>query len=200
MTATTGDDGVGTERSVAFLRGINLGGRRVKKDQLIAIVAGCGLDGVDTFLASGNVLFTWADWAAKSAADRAGLERRLSDALQADLGYAVPVTIRTPDQLRAIAAAAPFDDAAIAAATGKPQVMLAFDPLAEGTVDAVLALATDDDRLAHEAGELFWLPGGGVGRSELDPGAVARALGGTVLTVRTLNTITRLVARLRAPA
>ena len=45
-------------RSVAFLRGINVGGHRVTKEQLVAPFAGLGCGDLDTFLASGNVLFT----------------------------------------------------------------------------------------------------------------------------------------------
>ena len=43
---------------IAFLRGINVGGHRVKMDRLRAIFAELGLKDVSTFIASGNVLFS----------------------------------------------------------------------------------------------------------------------------------------------
>jgi len=44
-------------RYVAFLRGINLGKRRVKMEQLRRHFEGFGLENVATFIASGNVVF-----------------------------------------------------------------------------------------------------------------------------------------------
>ena len=45
------------ERCVAFLRGMNLGGRRIKNEQLRAEFEALGYADVGTFRASGNVLF-----------------------------------------------------------------------------------------------------------------------------------------------
>ncbi|MCC5023520.1 MAG: DUF1697 domain-containing protein [Candidatus Synoicihabitans palmerolidicus] len=42
----------------AFLRGINLGKRRIKMDQLQAIIAELPVTNVKTYIASGNVMFT----------------------------------------------------------------------------------------------------------------------------------------------
>ncbi len=44
-------------RYVAFLRAINLPGRNVKMDRLRSTFVSLGLDNVDTFIASGNVIF-----------------------------------------------------------------------------------------------------------------------------------------------
>lgn len=41
---------------VAFLRGMNLGGRRLTNDELRAAVTACGCDDVETYQASGNVV------------------------------------------------------------------------------------------------------------------------------------------------
>ena len=45
-------------RYVAFLRAINVGGHIVKMDQLRKLFTQLGLTDVETFIASGNVLFT----------------------------------------------------------------------------------------------------------------------------------------------
>ena len=58
---------------------------------------------------------------------------------------------------------------------------------------AVLDLATDDDRLAFGARELFWLPSGGTIDSDLDRKAIDAELG--VATMRTKGTIDQLVAK-----
>jgi uncharacterized protein (DUF1697 family) len=44
-------------RLVALLRAVNVGGRTVKMDRLCAAFEEMGLTGVETYIASGNVLF-----------------------------------------------------------------------------------------------------------------------------------------------
>jgi uncharacterized protein (DUF1697 family) len=46
------------QRYVAFLRGINLGQRRPPMSRLRALFGEMGFDEVETFIASGNVLFS----------------------------------------------------------------------------------------------------------------------------------------------
>ncbi|MEY2427008.1 MAG: hypothetical protein QOI61_2580 [Actinomycetota bacterium] len=87
----------------AFLRGINLGGHNVKKDQLITIYESLGLTGVATFIASGNVVFD------KPSGSVAALEKQAEDAFRAALGYEAATFIRTPAQLKAIVKQRPFD-------------------------------------------------------------------------------------------
>jgi uncharacterized protein (DUF1697 family) len=48
------------KKYVAFLRGVNLGKRTVKKEELMAAFSAMGATGVQTVLASGNVLFEYA--------------------------------------------------------------------------------------------------------------------------------------------
>ena len=171
-------------RSVAFLRGINVGGHRVTKDELIAVFADLGLGRVDTFLASGNVLFE---------PGQAVTDSEMGAALETTLGYAVPTTVRTAGELEALNQAEPFPAEAVEA-MGKPQVMLLFaEPTAEVEA-AVLDLATDADLLAFGPGALHWLPAGGISDTALDLKEISRLVG--VNTIRTANTIRRLVAKL----
>ena len=44
-------------RYIAFLRAINVGGRVVTMSRLRDVFVGLGFRGVDTFIASGNVVF-----------------------------------------------------------------------------------------------------------------------------------------------
>ena len=55
------------------------------------------------------------------------------------------------------------------------------------------ALASDDDRLALGARELFWLPKGGLMESELDQARIDELLG--LATVRTMGTVQQLAAK-----
>ena len=87
---------------VAFLRGMNLGRRRIKNDELCAAFEGMGFENVSAFLASGNVVFDAEDGNQDNVADV--VETGLKDAL----GYDVPTFLRTADEVIAIAKYSPF--------------------------------------------------------------------------------------------
>ena len=74
----------------ALLRGINLGNRRVKMDELRGHFEDLGLTDAETYLASGNVVF------GHSGSDLPGLERRVEAHLQEALGYEVATFVRPP--------------------------------------------------------------------------------------------------------
>jgi uncharacterized protein (DUF1697 family) len=87
------------ERWVALLRGINLGSRnKVPMAELRRVFEEAGCEGVQTYIQSGNVVFT------KSAPDRAELERAVADAF----GVASAIVLRTADQLATVTASHPF--------------------------------------------------------------------------------------------
>jgi len=172
---------------VAFLRGMNLGGRRIRNEDLRGEFERLGFGGVATFRASGNVVFEGGGEAEAALAER--IEAGLGEAL----GYEVPVFLRAASEVAAIAASRPFDPAAVESSKGKVQVqLLAAEPAAAARREA-LALATDEDRLAIEGRELYWLPSGGISESDLDLKAIDRALGPG--TMRTRGTIEQIAAK-----
>ncbi len=175
------------DRYVAFLRGMNLGGRRITNEELRGHFEALGCEDVATFRASGNVILSTGE------GSEAQLTARLEEGLGERLGYPVPVFLRTADELRAIAAYEPFAVQDYDASKGKLQIaMLTAAPTASAAKRA-LAYATDDDRLAIEGRELYWLPAGGVSDSDLDLKALEPTLGPT--TQRTKGTIDQIAAR-----
>jgi uncharacterized protein (DUF1697 family) len=176
-------------RYAAFLRGMNLGGRRVTNVELRDAFAGLGFAEVDTFRASGNVIFT-----APARSREPRLREQIETGLVRALGYEVPTFLRTAEEVRAIAAQQPFASEALRASKGKLQVgMLASAPAAAAR-RAVLAIADERDRLAFGERELLWLPSGGISESELDLRAVAALLG--AMTLRTMATVEQIAARM----
>jgi uncharacterized protein (DUF1697 family) len=174
-------------RYVAFLRGMNLGGRRIRNDELRAEFEALGFEGVATFRASGNVIF-----AARKRAEKA-LTKTIEEGLGEALGYEVPTFLRSAAEVAAIAVREPFDPKRVAASKGKLQVSLLLKkptPVARGKV---LAMASDDDLLAVEGRELYWLPSGGLLESGLDLKAIEAAVG--LDTRRTMGTIEQIAAR-----
>jgi uncharacterized protein (DUF1697 family) len=170
----------------AFLRGINVGGRRVKGPDLVAAFEALGFEDVACFRASGNVVF-----AAQGAAS--AIEKRIAGGLEKELGFESKAFVRTAEQLRAIAGFEPFDPKLVASSPGKLQVSFLDRKPARKAADAVLELASDQDRLMLEGTELYWLPSGGLMDSELDLRAVERHVG--VDTRRTMGTIEQMTVK-----
>jgi uncharacterized protein (DUF1697 family) len=171
----------------AFLRGINLGRRRVTGDQLREPFLRLGFSYVSTFLASGNVAFD------PGRADVRELTTRIEERLEAELGYPVAVFLRSASRLADIVATAPFAPAELQGSTGKLQVILLRQAPPRDLAARVLADAPAADRLALRGTELYWLPAGNMSDSDLDLTALDRLIGPT--TVRTHNTLVRLHAR-----
>jgi uncharacterized protein (DUF1697 family) len=175
-------------RLVAFLRGMNLGGRRIKNEDLRRHFEALGFEDVATFRASGNVIFSASGREAEGK-----LARRVEAGLAERLGYEVPVFLRSLDEVAAIAAQTPFDPGAVKKSAGKLQVSLLTKKPSAAACKKALALATDADLLAIEARELYWLPGGGTLDSDLDLRAIEALLGPD--TRRTMGTIEQIAAK-----
>jgi len=173
-------------KMVAFLRGMNLGGRRIKNPELSAAFESLGFANVEVFLASGNVVFDTDDATAKT-------KKRLEAGLESQLGYPVPTFLRAAKQVRTLAELMPFADDPAVGGKAKPQVVFLTEKLEARAVREIEALASDDDRLQSHGTEILWLPRRGVGQSELDFKALEKVAGTT--TVRTHNTVVRLTKK-----
>lgn len=173
---------------VAFLRGMNIGGRRIKNEELRGHFEEMGFAGVATFRASGNVVF-----ADPSGAKEAALAERVEAELDARLGYDVPVFLRSTEEVAAIAVHRPFDARAVKRSQGKLQVSLLKGKPTAAQRRRVLALATDADLLDLHGRELYWLPSGGLLESGLDLKAIEREIGPD--TRRTMGTIEQIAAK-----
>jgi uncharacterized protein (DUF1697 family) len=176
------------ERYVAFLRGMNLGRRRIKNPELVAHFEAMGLGDVATFRASGNVIFVDPAGEAESK-----LQQRLEAELDERLGYDVAVFLRSATEVAAIAAREPFDAKAIAASEGKPQVVLLGRKPSVKAKKAVVALCPDGDLMVVVDRELHWLPTVGLSETEIDTKALDKALGKG--TTRTAGTIEQIAAK-----
>ena len=100
-----------TRRCVAFLRGINVGGRRITGPEMVEIAAVAGLDGARSYQASGNLVFD-----TPVAGD--AVEARLGDAFAEVRGWEVDVFIRSVGDLDSIVAGLPFSPDEVAATEG----------------------------------------------------------------------------------
>jgi uncharacterized protein (DUF1697 family) len=172
---------------VAFLRGMNVGGHRISNDELRARFEELGLRDVSTFRASGNVIFT------AEAEPEDELAAQIEAGLEAALGYAVPVFLRSASEIGTIAAHRPFAQALIDASKGKLQIVLLSAAPGAQARRQVLAMASDEDQLAFGDRELHWLPSGGILDSALDFKSIGQLLG--PMTTRTKGTVEQVAAK-----
>ena len=175
-------------RYVAFLRGMNLGGRRIKNDELRARFEEMGFAEVATFRASGNVIF-----GVEKGEDEAALAERIEAGLSEALGYEVPAFLRSAAEVGEIRMHVPFDPGLVEASAGKLQVSMLLSTPSAAAREEVLALASAEDRLAIRGRELYWLPSGGMLDSPLDLRAIDAILG--LSTRRTKGTIDQIAVK-----
>jgi uncharacterized protein (DUF1697 family) len=175
-------------RYAAFLRGINLGSRRrIGSADLRSHFEALGFEGVDTFRTSGNVVFE------TGRGSPAALTERIERHLEKSLGYEVAIFLRTAPEIEALAEGEPFPRPLVEKSKGKLQVLLLGGKPSAARRGDVLALATEEDRLAFGDRELYWLPSGGTRDAALSLKALDRLLGPT--TMRTKGTIDQLAAK-----
>ncbi|GAP37645.1 DUF1697 domain-containing protein [Piscinibacter sakaiensis] len=92
-------------RCIVLLRGVNVGaGRRVPMAEFRRVLASLGHEAVATLLNSGNAVFS-----TRSRAAPARLAAAIAEALQRELGVAVPTLVKTADELAAIVDRRPFE-------------------------------------------------------------------------------------------
>lgn len=175
---------------VALLRAINVGGHTVAMARLRALFEELGFGGVETFIASGNVIF------ASRAGQPARLEQQIERHLQAALGYPVATFIRTPADLGTIAATQPFADA-----TPEDTLYVAFlrDVPAHAAERQLLAEQTPVDAFLVVGREVYWLRRRRLGDSAFSGARLEKLLGGPA-TVRNANTVRRLAQQLSRAA
>lgn len=137
-------------RYFAFLRAINVGGHTVKMDHLRLLFEALDYSNVETFIASGNVVFESPEM------DVSALERQIEARLRDALGYEVVTFLRTEVELAAIAGYRPFPQADLEAAAALNIAFLGDVPDSE-SVQKLMALRTEIDDFNVHGREIYWL-------------------------------------------
>lgn len=173
---------------VAFLRGMNLGRRRVRNEELCDCFESMGFRGVSAFLASGNVIFE------SPRRSETVLQKVIQDGLNKRFKYDVPTFVRSAGEIARIAKHTPFPESVTGKSDGKLQVAVLGTEPSGPNRKAAVALQTPQDCLAVKGRELYWLPIGRLTDSDLDFKSLDSLLG--AMTVRTHRTMTRLARKL----
>jgi uncharacterized protein (DUF1697 family) len=173
-------------RCVAFLRALNVGGHGVvRMVALKKIFESMGFADVESFIASGNVVF--------SSKGGKGLDTKIEAGLAGALGIEVSVFVRTLEELLALADHHPFSEQAVAAAPTYLVGFLSKELDADG-VDRLSALETDADRFHVRGCDFWWLSKHGQNKPAISGRVLEKALGQPT-TLRNLNTIRRMAER-----
>ena len=176
-------------RYIAFLRGLNVGGHRIKMDHLRGLFEEMKFTDVSSFIASGNIVFEASD------SDATSLEARIAAHLQASLGYEVATFLRSFPALQQIIADQPFPQNEIAVSGHSVYVMFLHFPLPEDAIDRLIRLRTERDEFSASGREFYWLSRGRLTDSPITTPMMAQAIGNVEGTMRNLNTLHRLIAR-----
>lgn len=171
---------------VAFLRAINVGSHTVKMDQLQSLFQGLGFANVETFIASGNVIFD------SRSKNTKALESRIELALEDTLGYKVATFIRSIAELATVARYRPFPDA-----DDDGNVLyigfVAENP-GEESRQRLLSFTTKVDDFHIHGREVYWLCRKKLGPSDF-PGTKFEKTLGMPTTLRNSNTVARIVLK-----
>lgn len=172
----------GMTRHIVLLRGINVGGhRKVAMADLRAVLSGLGYTDVATYIQSGNAVLT----AEESDPDAVGSAVR--EALRTELGFDVPVMVRTLDQLRAIVAANPLP-------VDQPsafKVLFCAEPVDTAVLTSIDPATHPRERIAVTPTEVFTHHEQSVREAKL-PAVVGRHCPGEI-TARNWRTVLRLL-------
>lgn len=173
----------------AMLRGINLGNRQMKKDELIACAKAAGFSNATTLLASGNIVFEAGD------ASGEAIEKALYAAVETVGGLKSEVFARNRRDLEQVIAANPFPDTA----RDRPSQLLVLfhaEQVPAAPLDAIAQGYDGPERLAAVGRELFIDYPEGMGRSKLDPAMARLKIKLPRGTGRNWNTVRKLFALL----
>jgi uncharacterized protein (DUF1697 family) len=170
-------------RTIAFLRAINVGGRVVKMEELRRLFESFGCENVETFIASGNVIFD-----SPRDSERA-LAVLIESGLQRALGYEVKTFLRSDAEVARIAAQDP-------SGSGEGTLFIAFlaaapSPAAKAKL---LGAQTDVDEFHVDGREVYWHCRVRSSDSKVSGAKLEKVLGMSA-TLRNVNTVRRLAAK-----
>ncbi len=185
-------------RYIAYLRAINVGGRTVKMAALRDLFESLGYRDVETFIASGNVIFREPNSVVsrrspKNAPDTARLELSLEASLAEALGFTVDVFARTTSDNVQLAhwtpkRAQPFPDKGDTLYVG-----FLKDAPTTAVMRAISAFENEVDRFFFTEREVYWLCRKTISTSDFS-GARLEKLLGAPTTMRNITTVRKLAA------
>jgi len=170
---------------ISMLRGINVGGHnRIKMTALRELFEALGLEQVQTYIQSGNVVFT----AGKMPPLR--VSKKIEERIAKDFGFRVPVVTRTSAEMGGVIESNPF-----LKTKGIDPTKLHVTFLSEAPDPAALnklePLAAKPDQFQSKGNEIYLYCPNGYSNTKLTNSAIERILAAPA-TTRNWNTVNKL--------
>jgi uncharacterized protein (DUF1697 family) len=150
MTSYSYEKGLVMGKQIAFLRAINVGGRRIKMDALKILFEEAGLLNVQTFLASGNVVFDAV------GEEPSNLEAKLEQLIFETFGFESQVMVRSIEAIQAVPKYEAFPAADIDKA-GAYNVAFLKNEMSAEAQEKLMTLQNEVDRFHVHGTEVYWL-------------------------------------------
>jgi len=163
------------------LRAVNVGGTgKLPMSELRAICCEAGYARVETYIASGNVVFS-------SRKSESALKTALETELEAYAGKRIGVLVRTAAEMQAVLTDNPFPKAA----PNRTVAVFLDKPAPEDALAAVKGRKDEQIKLGRR--EIYIHYGDGMGKSKL---VVPAAKAGTARNINTIATLAKMAAEL----
>lgn len=174
---------------IALLKGINVGGHhKIKMDDLRSILEEIGLNRVETYIQSGNILFDTAE-------DESTLRVKIEEAIVKNFGFSVSVVLRTADDIRQIILTCPYSEGEIqsaeAANTEGESMYVAFcsDLVPLEKVELLKAFQSEEETYCCQGKNIYLLLRHSIRNSKLSS---QLQVANTSITVRNWKTVKKL--------
>ena len=169
----------------AFLRAINVGGHTVKLDLLKKLFEKMNFENVETFIASGNVLFE-----TKSKNIKA-IKTKIETELKKSLGYDISTFIRTTNELKEISEYKPFKKTDLENEYNSLYIAFLENHPSKENLLKTHKLQDDYNEFHFNKDEMYWLCRKNFSDSGITGNKLEKALGMN-LTVRNSTTILKM--------
>jgi uncharacterized protein (DUF1697 family) len=173
---------------IAFLKAINVGGHTVKMDNLKKLFEKMGFENVETFIASGNVVFETKSKSMDS------IKKKIESELEKSLGYNVPTFIRTADELKAISKHKPFEESKLNNPENSLYIGFLDKAPSKENQNKLFSLQDAGNEFHFNKHELYWLCRKNFSDSGITGIKVEKALG-MMTTVRNSTTIRKMASK-----
>jgi uncharacterized protein (DUF1697 family) len=178
---------------ISILRGINVSGqKKIKMTALKALYEALGLEGVQTYIQSGNVVLTSPE------SDPSKLASAIGEAIEREFGYRVTVLVRSVVDWQSVAGNNPFHERP-GIDPGELHVTFLDGPPDGESLDALNAVDAGPDEARVVGREVYLHCPNGYGRTKLSNAFLERKLGRPA-TTRNWNTVNKLLELARNTA
>lgn len=173
---------------IAFLRAINVGGHTVKMDDLKKLFEKMGFENVETFIASGNVVFETKSKSMDS------IKKKIETELEKSLGYSVPTLIRTTEELKTISNYKPFKESELNNPKSSLYIGFLNNVPSNENQNKVFSLQDEANEFHFNKNELYWLCRKNFSDSGITGNKLEKVLGMST-TVRNSTTIRKMASK-----